>query len=138
MIKIIDHSASIWSNRLLEPYGLTRSSWYIIYHINEVGEIYQKDLQNALEVESGTTAILVNNLVKKGWLERKDSEKDRRIKKLQLSPEGKERWEKVPNFIQILREKMMTGISKEEEEMTVSILKKAWINLKQEEDKEKK
>lgn len=133
-IKVIDHSASVWSNRFLDPYGLTRSSWYIIYHINEMGEILQKDLQNALEIESGSMAILVDSLVKKGWLKRKVSEKDRRVKKLELSPEGKERWNKVPNFIQILREKMMVGISKKEEELAVSVLKKAWINLKDEEN----
>lgn len=136
-VKVIDHSASVLSNRELKEYGLTRSSWYIIYHIYEVGEIYQKDLQNALEVESGTMAMLVNNLVKNGWLIRKDDENDRRVKKLQLTPDGKERWEKVPDFIQVLRDKMMAGISKDEEAMAVSVLKKAWFNLKEELEKPK-
>lgn len=131
-IKIIDHSANVWSNRFLEPYGLTRSSWYIIYHINAIGEILQKDLQSVLEIESGSMAILVDGLVKKGWLHREVDEKDRRVKKLQLSSEGKERWDKVPNFIEILRDKMMAGITKEDEAYAVSILKKAWTNLKDE------
>ena len=131
-IKVIDHTVSVWSNRFLEPYGLTRSSWYIIYHINVVGEILQKNLQNALGIESGSMAILIDGLVKKGWLERKSGMKDRRLKALKLSNEGKERWQKVPDFIEILREKMMNGISKEEEAQAVSVLIKCSDNINKE------
>ena len=113
-IKVLDHSATIWSNRLLDPYGLTRSSWYIIHHINLTGGILQKDLQNALGIESGSMAILVDGLVKKGWLQRKSVKTDRRTKRLEFSSEGEKRWKDVPNFIQILREKMMKGISEED------------------------
>lgn len=132
-IKVLDHSATIWSNRLLEPYGLTRSSWYIIYHIYQTGGILQKDLQNALGIESGSMAILIDGLVKKGWLQRKPVEKDRRTKRLELSAEGKKKWEDVPNFIQILREKMMMGIPEEDEAVAVSVLKRAFDNLNKEE-----
>lgn len=131
-IKVLDHSATIWSNRVLEPYGLTRSSWYIIHHIHQNGGILQKDLQNALGIESGSMAILIDGLVKKGWLERKPVETDRRTKRLELSSEGEKRWTKVPNFIQILREKMMNGITKEDELLAVNILKKAFNNLNKE------
>lgn len=132
-IKVLDHSATIWSNRLLEPYGLTRSSWYIIYHIHQTGGILQKDLQSALGIESGSMAILIDGLVKKGWLQRKPVEKDRRTKRLELSAEGKKKWVEVPNFIQILREKMMNGIPEKDETLAVSVLKKAFDNLNKEE-----
>lgn len=128
-IKVLDHDATVWSNRMLEPYGLTRSSWYIIYHITTIGEILQRDLQNALGIESGSMAILVDGLVKKGWLERKTSLKDRRLKVLSLSPGGLKRWKDVPNFIEILRNKMIDGITEEEEKQTVAVLIKCWHNL---------
>ena len=128
-IKVLDHDTTVWSNRFLEKYGLTRSSWYIIYHINEVGEILQRDLQDVLGIESGSMAILVDGLVKKGWLKQKTALKDRRYKAITLSPEGLKKWKKIPNFIEILREKMMKGITKEEEAQAVSVLKKCWNNL---------
>ncbi len=131
-IKVIDHDVNVWSNRFLESYGLTRSSWYIIYAIYDSGEILQKNLQNVLGIESGSMAILVDSLVKKGWVERKSGLKDRRLKSLTLTKEGLKRWKEVPNFIEILREKMMNGISKEEEAQVVSILVRCWNNLNEE------
>ena len=134
-INVIDHSVSIWSNRLLEPYGLTRTSWYIVYHIYQTGGSLQKDIQNFLGIESGSMAIIIDGLVKKGWLQRKSVEKDRRTKRLELTPEGRKRWSSVPDFIQILREKMMVGITKEEELIAVEVLIKAWKNINNEEIK---
>lgn len=130
-IKVIDHSVSTWSNRFLEPYGLTRTSWYIVYHIYETGGSLQKDLQNFLGIESGSMAIIINGLVNKGWIQRKSVEKDRRVKRLELTSEGKKRWEKVPDFIQILRKKMMSEISEDEEAKAVAVLIKAWKNINQ-------
>ena len=132
-IKVLDHAWTIRSNRMLKSFGLTRGSWYLLYHVNEVGQISQKALQDLLEVESGSMAILVDSLVRKGWLDRIADEKDRRANYLRLTPKGAARWKKVPNFIHALQKEMMGGITREEEANAVTVLKKAWRNLSEEE-----
>jgi len=131
-IKVVDHALTLRSNRILKPYGLSRASWYVVYHVNEIGQISQKKLQDELGIESGTMAILVDGLVRKGWLNRISDEKDRRANYLQMTPKGSARWRKVPNFIQALRKEMMTGITKEQEANAVTVLKKVWANLSKE------
>ena len=130
-IKMIDHSVTVRSNRILKPYGLSRASWYILYLVNEAGKISQKKLQDDLGIESGTMAILVDGLVHKGWLNRISDEKDRRANYLRLTAKGSSQWKKVPNFIQNLRKEMMEGITREEETQAVNVLKKVWANLNQ-------
>jgi DNA-binding MarR family transcriptional regulator len=128
-VKVVNHSQMVASNRILEPHGLTVSSWYILYHVNDSTQISQKQLQKILGIESGSMAILVDGLVRKGWIERTQDDKDRRANNLKLTSKGFARWKKVPDFVEILREKMMKGVTKEEEASVVKILKRCWENL---------
>ena len=133
-VKVIDHAMTMQMNRLLAPSDLTRGSWYVLYHVSESGEISQRKLQDALGIESGSLAILVDKLVRKGWLERSSSEEDRRAKFLRMTPRGRARWREVPDLLSILRPRMMRGITIREAEAAVSVLKKVWNNLEEQED----
>ncbi len=128
-IKAIDHEFTVRGNRLLKPFGLTRTSWYVIHYVSTAGTVTQKALQEALGVESGSVAIIVDGLVRKGWLDRAPSETDRRVNHLKLTPEGSARWRSVPDAVSILRRRMMRGVTKEEETAAVEVLKKCWENL---------
>lgn len=129
-VKILDHETIVRGNRLLKPYGLTRSSWYVLYHISQAGRVSQRKLQEILDIESGSMAIIVDGLVRKGWLDRISSETDRRANYLRLTPKGTARWKTVPDIVAVLRKQMMAGITKEEEATTVEILKRSWLNLR--------
>jgi DNA-binding MarR family transcriptional regulator len=128
-VRMIDHQLSIEGNRLLKPHDLTRASWYVLHHVNEAGEISQKKLQKLLSIESGSMAIIVDGLVRKGWLDRITSETDRRANYLRLTRKGESRWKNVPDIESAFRKKLMHNIMKEEEADTVRILKKVWTNL---------
>jgi DNA-binding MarR family transcriptional regulator len=128
-VRMIDHQLTIEGNRLLKPHDLTRASWYVLHHVSEAGEISQRRLQEMLGIESGSMAIIVDGLVRKGWLDRITSETDRRANYLRLTPRGLSRWKTVPNIESMLRKKLMREIMKEEEADAVSILKKVWTNL---------
>lgn len=128
-IKVLDHELTIEGNRLLKPFGLTRSSWYVLYHVSEAGKVSQKELQEVLGIESGSMAIIVDGLVRKGWLDRSASETDRRANYLRLTSRGTARWKTVPDIVSILRKKMTRGITKEEEAEAVAVLKKCWSSL---------
>jgi DNA-binding MarR family transcriptional regulator len=128
-VKVINHDATVKMNRLLKPFGLTRSSWYVLHRVNEAGRISQKALQEDIGIESGSMAIVVDGLVRKGWLDRTSSEKDRRANYLELTPKGAARWKAVPDIATVLRKEMMRGVTEEEESTAVAILKKCSANL---------
>jgi MarR family transcriptional regulator, lower aerobic nicotinate degradation pathway regulator len=128
-VKMINHDTTIKMNRLLKPFGLTRSAWSVLYQVNQAERISQKTLQETLRIESGSMAMIVDSLVRKGWLERTSSEKDRRANYLKLTPKGAARWRTVPDVASTLRKEMMRGITEEEEKAGIAVLKKCWANL---------
>lgn len=132
-VKIVDHAMTMQMNRLLAPCDLTRGSWYVLYHVNENRGISQRKLQDILGVESGSLAILVDKLVRKGWLQRSSSEEDRRAKFLRMTPKGEAHWSGVPDVLGILRPRAMRGITTREAEAAVSVLRKVSDNLEEQE-----
>jgi len=129
LVKVINHDTTVKMNRLLKPFGLTRSSWSVLYQVNRAGRVSQKALQEDLGIESGSMAIVVDGLVRKGWLGRTSSEKDRRVNNLELTPKGAARWKNVPDIASVMSKEIMRGVTEEEEKLAVAILKKCSSNL---------
>ena len=128
-VKVVNHAVVVKANRLLKPYGLTMSSWYVLHRVSDAGGMPQKKLQEGLGIESGSTAIIVDELVRKGWLARTPDERDRRANILELTPKGVARWKSVPDIVSVMSKEMMRNVTEEEAARTVAILKKCWENL---------
>ena len=114
---------------LLSPYGLGRTQWYVLYHVNEAGTLPQRALQSILEVESATLTPLVGALIKKGWLRQQPVPGDRRGKILTLTPAGSKHFRAVPNPIFTGRRKALAGIDPADIENACKTLKRAVRNL---------
>jgi len=116
-------------NAILRPYGVASSQWYVLYAMSQSPQLTQKELQAAMQVESATLTGVINALVRNGWVERKQSAGDRRVKELRFTPAGRELWEKLPDPIITIHTQMLEGISAEEEIVARKILDKAIKNL---------
>lgn len=79
----------------------------------------------ALSVTVGTLTIAINNLVKKGYVDRVRSEKDRRVVYISLSPKGRKAFEHHAKFHEAMIQATVNGLSTEE----VNILVKSLENL---------
>lgn len=128
-IKRLDHAMTNRINEVLRTCDLARSQWQVLFQIQRSGCITQKELQDMMRVESGTLTGIVDSLVRKGWVIRREHPKDRRMKVLSLTEDGKNRWKETPDPIRVLRPQMMHGISAEDEEIVVRILERAVSNL---------
>jgi DNA-binding MarR family transcriptional regulator len=128
-VKIVNHAAMVKMNRLLRPSGLTTSSWYVLYNVSKAKRIPQKKLQAELGIESGSMAIIVDELVRKGWLLRAPDERDRRANYLELTPKGATRWKSVPDIVSLVSKEMMRDVTEEQEAGAIATLRKCWANL---------
>jgi len=128
-IKKLDHVMTIKINELLRPYGLARSQWEVLYRIQNSNGISQKDLQDVMKVESGTLTGIIDALVRKGWVTRREHPNDRRVKVLAPTEDSPIQWADVPNPIHALRPVMMHGISSDVEDFVIGVLKTAVLNL---------
>ena len=114
---------------LLGSYGLGRTQWYVLYHVNEAGKLAQRDLQSILDIQSATLTPLVAALVKKGWLMQQPSLDDRRSKVLMLTEAGQNHFRTVPNPILLGRQKALAGLDAAEIENARKVLERAVRNL---------
>ena len=78
----------------------------------------------SLNITLGTLTAAINNLVKKGYVERKKSEADRRIVNIQLTKKGKLAYRVHQKFHTDMVKATIEGLTEEEEGILVKSLEK--------------
>src|SRR5579862_6048230 len=69
-------------------FGMTRAQWVILSWLERQAGISQSDLAGLVEVEPITVCRLVDRLEAQGLVERRNDPKDRRVKRLHLTPKA--------------------------------------------------
>lgn len=97
-------------------------------HTIEAISLYNKrtmsEVAMDLKITVGTLTTAINNLVKKGYVERSRSEEDRRIVYINLTKRGKLAYRIHERFHSNMVKETISGLSEEEEEVLVSSLEK--------------
>ena len=100
-------------------------------HVIEAIGIYEKKnmstVAKELSVTIGTLTIAINSLVKKGYVDRKRSEEDRRVVYISLTPKGEKAYKHHEEFHKQMVLATIDGLSEEE----AKVLVKALSNLSQ-------
>ena len=85
-------------NRLsenLDSLDLPGSSYPILTYLNSAGRVKTQELGTAVSLTSGSITHMVNRLIKQGYVQKLQDQKDKRIFWLQLTEEGKKVHDKV-------------------------------------------
>lgn len=97
-------------------------------HVIDAIDIYEPKnmttVAKAMSVTTGTLTISVNGLVKKGYVERTRSEKDRRVVFISLTQKGREAYAQHKAFHQKMIETVVTGLDGGEQELLEKSLRK--------------
>lgn len=99
-----------------------------IHTLNAIGMYSARTMSEVaadLNITIGTLTIAINNLVKKGYVERKRTEEDRRIVLIQLSKKGKLAFRVHRKFHRDMVKETVEGLTGEEEEILVRALEKS-------------
>lgn len=85
------------------------------------------DIAGMLHITVGTLTVMINNLVKKGYVERYKSEQDRRVVKIGLTRKGRKIYDAHAAFHEDLVNALLKGIdSKEEQQIVRCALSNLW------------
>lgn len=76
----------------------------------------------SLSVTVGTLTIAINNLVKKGYVNRVRSEKDRRVVLISLSKKGEKAYQHHKNFHEEMVQATLEGLDEKQTEVLVQAL----------------
>ena len=96
-------------------------------HTIEAIGMYKKktssEVAKELSITVGTLTVAINNLVKKGYVERLRSEDDRRLVKLGLTKKGKLLFRVHQHFHREMVKNILKGMEQEEEQALLRALK---------------
>ena len=95
-----------------------------MYGVNTTTEVSKK-----LSVTVGTLTVSVNNLVKKGYVERIRNDDDRRVVKLGLTKKGRLLYRLHNKFHRDMVKETLEGLNKEEAEMLIKGLQNLHVFL---------
>ncbi len=76
-------------DRRVRGLGLTRSQWLVINRLHRRPGATQSELAEMLEVEKATAGRMIDRMEKRGWVERRADNSDRRVNRLYLTAEAK-------------------------------------------------
>lgn len=77
--------------------GISETQCFVLVEIGRNPDISVKELAKVLRLDKSGISRTVEELVKRNYVERKPSEEDRRYVVLNLTSEGKERFERIEN-----------------------------------------
>lgn len=75
----------------LRALGLTEATWRPLVHVRRLGDgVRQKELAAALSIEGPSLVRLLDNLERRGLIERREDETDRRARGIYLTKAGRD------------------------------------------------
>lgn len=106
---------------------------YILFKSQE--EVFQKDLENILNLRRATVSGVLQTMERNGLIERVTSSSDARVKQIILNPKAKKLFEEREKEMEMIEEIVIRGIPKEELEVFSNVLDKMKNNIKKENEK---
>ena len=111
-------SLSYGINLILAKNSLTESRFNVLDALYHLGHLTQKELGKKLLKSGGNITMVIDNLEKRGLVERIRGEKDRRTFAIHLTDEGKNKIKSVlPHIVKFINDEMNNLTSKEQIEM---------------------
>ncbi len=116
-------------DQMMQADGLTYVQAFVLNHLFKQDGLTQTELAERMDIGTVTVSGLVDRLEAKEWVERKADAKDRRAKRVWLTPEVVNIQKKMRSGIKQLNEITLGEMSKDEAEQLVILLRKAKANL---------
>ena len=116
-----------WHNLLDEHLrfaGQTQPRWRVLAWARLQPGINQTELAERMSVTSATLVAIVDELVRQGLLERRESKADRRIKNLYLTPAAHPIIEAISKEVNDIRNALLGNVSRSEMEICLSVLER--------------
>ena len=120
-------------NKDLEEFGLTGIQARILFyicHVERKGEINQRDIEHRMHLSNPTVSGILQRLEDKGLIVREVSKTDARSKCIEPSEITRTFAEKLHQKGQILEERLLKGITPEEQDMYKKVVHQMLKNMR--------
>ncbi len=124
VLMMIAHSA----DRRLEPQGITHAQWGPLFMLRNARASTVAELARELQTDPGAMTRLLDRLETKGFCRRLRSTDDRRVVRIELTPEGEVAADRVPAELSEILNAHLAGFSKAEWNQLKSFLQRMLDN----------
>lgn len=130
-LKEADHAITHRVNRGLEKFHLIRFHWQVLNVLQENETVTQAHILNELQhfLTPEQLKEIVNDFTQKGWIIEVEHTKSAE-QALQLTPRGKEAFSEILAEQQKIRMALFTGLTQEEYDTTIKVLKQLVANAR--------
>lgn len=112
-------------DRRLKPLGLSDARWHAMHQLSHgPADMSQVELAARLGIEAPTLARLLDRLAADGWIERRASISDRRIKTVHLLPKAAAAIEQIDHTIAASVDELLVDLSASELKTCLCTLQK--------------
>ena len=116
--------------RALEEMDLTSAQGHIMGYLSHRSDPpCPRDIEEAFHLSHPTVSGLLSRLEKKGFVELRTDEKDRRCKRIYILPKGYECADRMHQTIQNIETRLVSGFSPEEQAQFEMLLDRAIANI---------
>ncbi|HEY4295550.1 MAG TPA: MarR family transcriptional regulator [Paraburkholderia sp.] len=116
------------TDRAVKPLGLTAQQIGVILMLSSRRASTPFELSRAMSYDSGSMTRLLDRLEKKGFVVRTRSDADRRMVKLELTPQGHEAARQLPGLGAAVLNEQLRGFSAEEHATLIDLLSRFIAN----------
>ncbi|MGN0142692.1 MAG: MarR family winged helix-turn-helix transcriptional regulator [Roseburia sp.] len=103
--------------------GVSESQCFLVVEIGRRPGVSVKELAQILKLDKSGISRSVEELVRKGYVERNPSEKDRRFVTLHLTEKGQERFEKIEHDMYLKFKEVFENIPQAKRDQVIEALK---------------
>jgi MarR family 2-MHQ and catechol resistance regulon transcriptional repressor len=118
------NSVSDRMHRHLRDQRLTTSQFGVLEALLHLGPMCQREIGEKILKSGGNMTLVIDNLSKRGLVERVQDEQDRRYLKIHLTPKGQDLISRVFPRHAVITEEVFASLSMDEQEQLGSLLTK--------------
>ena len=120
-------------NRKVRDLGLTQAQWQILVRVSHMEGTRQSQLADVLEMQPISVARMIDRMEAAGWLERRPDPQDRRAVNIFLTDKAEPILEKMWALAAQTRAVAAAGLTAEDEQTLLRILRTMRANMTNEE-----
>lgn len=130
LVKRIAHRLEQNMNNFLKPYNITIMQSWVLMFLKRTEKCYAfKELEKQFEVSQPTMAGILARLDQKNMIITSQDEKDKRIKKVEISDEGRALINRLGEHLDDSERAIVGDFTKDEQETFHLLLERAYYNV---------
>ena len=113
-------------DKALKPKGITRSQWWLLAKLSssDGNGMVQTELADVLDIGKVALGGLLDRLESNGYIRRVADPTDRRAKRVEITPSGREIFESIRTLASQLNQDMAQGVTREEIALVEDVLER--------------